>query len=435
VQNDKPRSVLGLVFLTVFLDIVGFSILFPLFPSMLEFYLGAEGEGSVIGRLVAFLAELVDGNQFHVSVLFGGLLGTIYSVLQFLFSPIWGGLSDRIGRKPTLVITLIGTVVGYLLWIVSHSFALLLVSRVINGIAAGNISTASAAVADTTTSKDRAKGMGIVGMAIGLGFVVGPAIGAFLVSFPIFDLSTESSTWLHPFSAAAIASAVLGIINLVWVLTRFQETLPAEKRGVASERAGIHPFKRLSQLNYPGLRRLNFLYLYYLSAFAAIEFTLTFLAVERFDYTPADNGYMFVFVGLTIAFVQGGIVRRVAPKYGERKVGLIGLILTFPGFVLIGICETETMLYLGLFFMAVGSALVMPCLSALASHYTPLDRQGLSLGVFRSMGSLARAVGPLVGGALFWKFGSETPYLLGAAFLLLPVLMARGLPAAPKQAD
>ena len=434
MQNDKPRSVLGLVFLTVFLDIVGFSILFPLFPAMLEFYFEQEGPDSLFGGLIETLAGLVDGNEFQVAVLFGGLLGTVYSVLQFIFAPVWGNLSDRIGRRPTLLVTLVGTLVGYLLWIFSRSFTLLLVARVINGIAAGNISTASAAVADTTTGQDRAKGMGIVGMAIGLGFVVGPTIGGSLFGF---DLSSEagSDTWLHPFSAAAIAAAALGLINLLWVLTRFRETLPPERRGQTTERAGIHPFKRLAQLDYPGLKRLNFLYLIYLTAFAAIEFTLTFLAAERFQYTPRDNMWMFVFVGLTIAFVQGGIVRRVSPKYGEHRVGSWGLILTLPGFVLIGYAQTETMLYLGLFFMAVGSALVMPCLSALASRYTPADRQGLSLGVFRSMGSLARAIGPLAGGALFWWFGSLTPYLVGAGMLLVPVLLSRGLPPIPQAAE
>ncbi len=430
MQNDKPRSVLGLVFLTVFLDIVGFSILFPLFPAMLEFYFEQEGPDSFFRNLIETLAGFVDGNEFQVAVLFGGLLGTVYSVLQFVFAPVWGNLSDRIGRKPTLIVTLIGTLVGYLLWIVSSSFTLLLVARVLNGIAAGNISTASAAVADTTTEKDRAKGMGIVGMAIGLGFVIGPAIGGLLFKY---DLSADAGTgsMLHPFSAAAIAAAALALVNLAWVILRFPETLPPERRGKPSERAGLHPFKRLAQLDYPGLKRLNLLYLIYLTAFAAIEFTLTFLAAERFDYTPLDNAWMFVFVGLTIAFVQGGLVRRLAPKYGEHRVGTIGLLITLPGFVLIGIAETETMLYLGLFFMAVGSALVMPCLSALASRYTPPDRQGLSLGVFRSMGSLARAIGPLAGGVLFWRFGSLTPYLVGAAILLVPVLLSRGLPPVP----
>jgi MFS family permease len=429
VQNKKPRSVLGLVFLTVFLDIVGFSVIFPLFPDMLEYYLGREGEASLIGRLVAFLGELADGDEFAVTAFFGGVLGSVYSLLQFVFAPVWGGLSDRIGRRPTLIVTLVGTVVGYALWIVSDSFALLIASRVLNGIAAGNISTASAAVADSTSAGERAKGMGIVGMAIGLGFVLGPAIGGF---FAQYDLSGGADSWLHPFTAAAIASTVLGLANLLWVVARFRETLPPEKRGSSSERPGLNPLGRLAQLDYPGVKRINLLYLVYLTAFAAIEFTLTFLAKERFDYEPWDMAKMFVFVGLTIAFVQGGLVRRLAPRLGEKKVSLAGLVLTLPGFVAIGLARDTTTLYVGLAFMAVGSALAMPCLSALVSRYTPAERQGLSLGVFRSMGSLSRAIGPVLGGALFWRFGSESPYLTGAICLTIPIVMALGLPPVPE---
>ena len=167
--DSGKRSILGLVFLTVFLDIVGFSIIFPLFPDLLDHYLALSGEGSFLANLVAKLEEISGGEKTAVVTLFGGLLGSVYGLLQFLFATVWGGLSDRIGRRPTLLVTLVGTALSYVLWIFAGSFAVLIAARVLGGIMAGNISTASAAVADTTTAADRAKGMGIVGMAIGLG--------------------------------------------------------------------------------------------------------------------------------------------------------------------------------------------------------------------------------------------------------------------------
>ena len=428
---EAPRSVLGLVFLTVFLDIVGFSIIFPLFPDLLDHYLALSGEGSFLHGLIDRLRELAGGDENAVETLFGGLLGSIYGLLQFVFATVWGGLSDRIGRRPTLLFTLAGTSLSYLLWVFAGAFWVLIAARVLGGIMAGNISTASAAVADTTSARDRAKGMGIVGMAIGLGFILGPAIGG--ISLGLVEGAGESGAAfaLNPFSGPAVFALVLSLVNLVWVMTRFPETLPEERRGTSERSHSLNPFTRLATLDLPGVVRTNLIYFIYLVAFAAIEFTLTFLAKERLDYGPRDMVWIFVFVGLIIALVQGGLVRRLAPKLGERLVTRIGLLLTVPGFLLIGRAEDAGLLYTSLAFMAFGSALVMPCLSALISRYTPEDRQGLALGTFRSMGSLSRAFGPVLGAAGYWYFGSEAPYQAGAVLLVVPVLMAAGLPAPP----
>jgi MFS family permease len=435
MATDDPnakRSVLGLVFLTVFLDIVGFSILFPLFPDLLDHYLSISGEGSFLSRLVLWLEEFAGEDSNAVVTLFGGLLGSVYGLLQFLFSTVWGGLSDRIGRRPTLLFTLAGTLLAYLLWIVAGSFLVLVLARVLGGIMAGNISTASAAVADTTSGRDRAKGMGIVGMAIGLGFILGPAIGGFSVSWQLAEPGTSAGALaLNPFSGPALVASLLALLNLLWVATRFPETLPPERRGRGEHVRSLNPFRRLATLSFPGVVRVSTIYFLYLVAFAGIEFTLTFLTKERFGYEPLDMAGMFVFVGLIIAIVQGGIVRRVAPRYGERLVAGIGMVLTVPGFLLIGSAETTTGLYAGLACMAVGSALVMPCLSALLSRYTPADRQGLALGAFRSMGSLSRATGPILGALVYWRFSSGLLYLAAGLMLLIPIAMAFGLPAVP----
>lgn len=433
-MEERRRSVLGLVFLTVFLDMVGFSVIFPLFPAMLEHYLALEGSGSPIGRLVEFLARIVgdEPGSFAVAALFGSLLGSLYSLLQFFSAPFWGSLSDRIGRRPTLLVTLAGTAASYVLWCFSGSFMVLVLARLLGGIMAGNISTASAVVADTSSAADRAKGMGMLGAGIGMGFVFGPAIGGLASKWNLL------SSWpggealgINPFSGAALAALALALFNFVWACARFPETHPESARGHGSHQRPLNPFRALRSIAFPGVKRTNLVYFAYLTAFSAIEFTLTFLAVERLAFTPLDNAKMFIYVGLLIAFVQGGLVRRLAPRMGELRLTLIGLVLTAPGFVLIGSAHSVGVLYAGLTSMAFGSALVMPCLSSLVSRYSPADRQGLTLGTFRSMGALSRALGPILGGTLYWSLGSAAPYFAGAAFLALPLMQARRLPAVP----
>lgn len=441
-KKSSPHAVLGVIFLTVFLDIVGFSILFPIFPELLDHYLGLEGADSLIGKLHTKLGELAGGDSNAVSTLFGGILGSVYGLLQFFFSTVWGSMSDKRGRRPILIGTLTGTVLAYVLWMFAGSFSLLILSRVLAGMMAGNISIASASAADVTDAKSRAKGMGMVGAAIGLGFVCGPAIGAFLPDF--LEIKESSSGFaMHPYTYLAAASAIMAAINLIWVLRRFPETLDPSKR--IEPHRSLNPIGRLRELDLPGVVRTNWIYFLYLVAFGAAEFTITFLAAESLGYTRADLGKVFVFIGLTIAFVQGGLVRRMAPKYGERLLIRAGLCATIPSFLLVAassntaaagtpeaISSATTLFYAGMFLMAVGSAFAMPCLSALASRYAPADRQGLSLGVLRSMGSLSRAIGPILGAALYWRFGSSLPYQAGAAFLILPLLLVLRLPAPPE---
>ena len=183
------------------------------------------------------------------------------------------------------------------------------------------------------------------------------------------------------------------------------------------------------------MTRTNLVYFLFLVAFAGMEFTLTFVANDRFGYKSRDMMWIFIFVGLIIALVQGGIVRRMAPKMGEKKVTLYGLILLVPGLLVTGTADSVGLFYLGLAFLAVGSALATPCLTALASLYTPADRQGEVLGTFRSLGALSRAVGPIIACAAYWKLGSVSPYYGATALVLIPILMALGLPAVPKRGN
>lgn len=434
-ESDKPRSILGLAFLTVFLDMVGFSIVFPLFPAMLEHYVSVEGETGLAGRLAQSLADLAGHESRHsvaVHAFFGGVLGSLYSLLQFLFAPIWGALSDRHGRRPILLLTLAGTALSYVVWFFAGGFALLVAARLLGGVMAGNISTISAAVADSLTGKKRAHGMGMIGAGIGMGFVFGPAIGALAAST---DLSDPAAPWsligINPFSAAAACAFTLALLNFLWAWKSFPETLPPEKRGSSERHTTNRPLSALSQVDVPGVRGATLCYFAFYLAFSAMEFTLTFLVTERLGYEPKDIGWMFVFIGFWMVMVQGGVVRRLAPRIGEVRMGAIGMALTIPGFLAVGWTQSTPQLYVGLFFLAVGSAMVMPSFSALVSRYSPPERQGLALGLFRSMGSLARAAGPILGGLLFYGIASWGPYGVGAAVVLLPLALALKLPAPP----
>jgi MFS family permease len=437
LDPKRRRSILGLVFLTVFLDMVGFSIIFPLFPKMLEHYVANDGPDSLVGQLDTWLRGLATGEGGEVSKIavyafFGGILGSVYSLLQFVFAPFWGGLSDRMGRKPVLRLTLAGTALSYVLWIYAGPFWVLVLARMMGGIMAGNISTASAVVADICPGPERAKGMGMLGAGIGLGFVMGPAIGGLTSGWNLLESHPEWAKFgINPFSGCAAIALGLAVLNLVLVMRKFPETRPAQITGGERTR---HPFRSMNEFASPALKRVNFAYFTYFLAFAAMEFTLSFLAVERLDYEPHDIAWMFVAVGLTIALVQGGFVRRLAPKLGERKLGLFGMALTVPGFLLVGFAHTPEMMYAGLFPLAAGSACVMPSLSALVSHLAPDARQGLALGIFRSLGSLSRAIGPLVGGLLFFGFGSSSPYVTAAVVMILPLVLLAGVRGADKAA-
>ncbi len=429
----RARSPVPVVLLTVFLDMVGFSILFPIFPRMLDHYFELEGADSAIGTLRAALERFAGSDSNAVQTLFGGLLGSLYSLLQFLFAPVWGGLSDRIGRRPTLLVTLTGTLLGYALWVLSGSFWLLVVSRLVCGLCSGNISTASAVIADVTEGKDRARGMGLVGMSIGLGFILGPVVCEVARALLPFDSAGGWSRGLalNPFSGPALASAALALVNLIWIATRFRETLPPERRGTSQHARVLNPLAQLGRLRFPGIALTNQVTLLFLVAFSGMEFTLTFLAAERLGYEPRDNVWMFVFSGLVIALVQGGVVRRAAPRLGERKLALSGLAVLVPGYAVVGLTGSGATLYLGLGLMAFGSALAMPCLSALASRYAPPDRQGLALGTNRSMMALARTLGPIAASLAYWRFGSTAAYLGAALLSAVPALLTLRLPPVP----
>ncbi len=427
----RPLS-LGVIFLTLYIDLAGFSIIFPLFPEMLEHYLAKEGGAGLLGAILAGIDQIsgwMGGGDRFTPVLFGGFLGSLYSLLQFAFAPIWGGLSDKHGRRGVLLFTCAGTALSYLLWTLSGSFLLLVLARLFGGAMSGNLSVATAAVADVTTREGRAKGMGMVGAAFGLGFVTGPAIGGIATHLNLLDAHPGWAAFgINPFSVPALAALLLATINFLWIRARFKESLPPEKRAIDHAVTKRNPLRLMKTRMEAPVRRTVLVYFIFIFAFSGLEFSLAFLAAERFAFTPAQITYLMIFIGLVLILTQGGIVRRVVPRYGERKVALAGLSLVLAGFFLLSHAPSVAMLYFGLGLTSLGAGCATPALTALVSLYTSTERQGQVLGAFRAYGSLARAVGPITAALVFWWAGSATSYAVGGLMMLVPLFAGLRLP-------
>lgn len=418
-MEPKAKMNVKLMFWTLFLDIVGFSIIFPMFPKLAKFYLDNDSQNIFLTSLFKMLNAMGSMGSVGSIVLFGGVLGALYSLLQFFASPLWGSFSDRVGRRPTLLISLSGILVSYILWIFSGSFTLLLVSRMLGGIMAGNMSVASAVVGDVTKKENRSKGMAYIGIAFALGFIFGPAIGGILSQFDLTESYPHLVSYgINPFSVPAFFAALLTFLNLYFVFTKYEETLTEENKNKRS--ANI--LKLFAPRKERAINLTNMAYFVFISLFSGMEFTLTFLAQDRLGYTPLQNAYMFIFIGLMIAFTQGGYVRRKSQGH-EKKTAIRGLVMLIPGLGILAIASNSFLLYLGLFFLSIGSAMTIPTLTALVSLYTNKSEQGENLGIFRSLGALGRVIGPLFAAIMYWKFSSQTPYLAGAVLLFVPIII------------
>lgn len=437
--KQPSRHVLGMIFLTVLMDIIGFAVIIPMFPALLGHYLGAEGAGdSLVSAMVRWADSLTEGSADPIlrAVLFGGMLSALFSSLQFVCSPIWGALSDRLGRRPVLVLTLFGNALAYLLWVFAGQFWVLVLSRVLCGLAAGNIAVASAAAADITDRENRSKGMAVVGVAIGLGFLLGPVIGG-LASAWVLPHPTESipALALNPFSGPAIVAACMASANFLIVWLRFPETLPA--KGGSGERRPT--FFALARVRDGGVRRASLANLLYQVAFTGMENTVVFLTAALFLFSPRDNTWLFLSNGLCLMLAQGVAARVLVRRIGERAVARIGFLVGMVALTAIACVPYRDLTgsdtpWQAIFFLATGllafaTGLILPSLSALVSLYSPPDDQGRNLGILRSAGALARIVGPLAAAHAFFHTGTHRwVYLAGAALMAPGFWMVTRLP-------
>lgn len=361
------------VYMTVFLDLMGFGILLPLMPYY-AIHFGAKGLG--LGALFA---------AFSVAQLFG--------------APLLGRLSDRLGRKPVLVTSLLGSAAAYVATGVADSLPTLMAARALAGLFAGSIATAQAYVADVTAPHERAKYMGFIGAAIGLGFVVGPWLGSELSRFG--------------FGTAAFAAAGLSLANALFGLFALRES-----RRVVTQRAPLSLLRVRSVLATPVVGRLLVATFFLTFSFVAMEATFALLGQRRFDLQSAQLGRIFGALGIVIVVVQGGLVGRLVRRFGERSLALSGSAMLA---VLLGALPwmpTLPLTVLVLLGAAAGQGLLIPSLSSLLSRASGANEQGEVLGLGQSFNALARATGPVVAGWLF-DHDMHLPYAVSAVLMLL----------------
>jgi MFS family permease len=430
-KSARPLS-LGVIFLTLYIDLIGFSIIFPLGPDLLRHYLSVDGTTGLLGGLLAGLGSVSDwlGNRTHLpEVLFGGVISSGFSLLQFVFAPFWGGLSDRHGRRPILLLTVAGTALSYLLWAVSGSFWLFLAARLIAGAFGGNLSVATAAVADVTSRTERSKAMGLVGAAFGLGLVTGPLLGSVAVRLDLTALHPGLVAWgVNPFSVPALLAFAMSLVNLVWIALRFTETLDPATRAVPRETRLRNPLLALLRVDRAEIRQLNLVAFLFSLAFVAMETSLVFLSAERFEYSARENGLLMGFLGMCSILTQGLLVRRLLTRFPETRVLRMGLVSASAGLLAIGFGPSPLWLYSGVALLAMGSGFVNPASTGLISLYAGEAEQGRVLGMFRSLGALSRAVTPITAGVVYWTVGAATVFGAGAVLALVAVWASRQLP-------
>ncbi|MBT7510613.1 MAG: MFS transporter [Rhodospirillaceae bacterium] len=384
-----------ILFLIVVVDLIGFGVIIPLLPFYGEFF---QADPATVGLIMA-----------------------TYSGAQFLAAPFWGRLSDRIGRRPVLLISLAGAVAAYVWLGFAQSLWTLFAARALGGFMAGNISTAFAYVADVTTRENRARGMGMIGAAFGLGFIIGPAVGGLLAGPDPMNADYQSP---------AFAAAGLSALALVLGLLFLKESLSPEIR----QRLAKKPIETRRRQFRNALVRPNVGFLILLSfmatfAFAGLEATFSMWSRRQFGWGPEQNGYLFALVGILGALVQGGLVGRLAKRFGEARLIVQGAGALCLGVALIPFADNLVLLLVAMIIAAYGFSIISPALNSLISLQVGDDVQGSIMGVTRSATTLARVAGPAFAGGIFAMLGKDWPYYAGALVMATVTVMAwRALP-------
>jgi predicted MFS family arabinose efflux permease len=385
----KRRS-LWILILVVFIDLLGFGMVIPVMPRY-----AAE-----LGAPTAWI----------------GLLMTGYSAMQFVFAPIWGRLSDRLGRRPVLLVSIAMTAVGFTAYAMAPTFGWLLASRFFAGAATANLAIARAYVADVTTPETRAKGMGMIGASFGLGFILGPAI----------------ASWLSHYSLAAPGFAAAGLSLANGVAAFFILPEP-EVRRPASGRPRFTAL--VDELRRPGIRGLLITNLVAILAFSALEATFSLFASDVHQLDQEHVGFVFAYIGALAVVVQGGLIGPLTRRFGEQRLLVTGLALQAVTFVALPFAASTAGMLAVLAPMSVGTGLVNPSLAALLSRMAKREDQGGTLGIGESASALGRIVGPEAGTYSYAHVSPASPYLGGGALMALAAVVAFTLRHAPVEED
>ncbi|KAI0771556.1 MFS general substrate transporter [Trametes elegans] len=450
------------VFLSLVLDLFAFTIPLPLFPRIIEWYTKRESSDpsgflsrtlSLVSATRALVYTPTSNPQRWDVVLLGGLMGSVFSALQWFISPRIGALSDKYGRKRILLFTMIGNILSALVWLKSTRFATYMLSRVIGGLSEGNVQLAIAILSDVTTPENRAKALAHVGIAFAICFIIGPPIGAYFASQPLPASITASGIEFNVYAVPAALTVVLLTLETLFLVVALPETRgrhaqpikekKAATNGAANGKTNDSTHQTSRQATVPEriqmLKTLQQLHFLFLGIFSGVEFTLTFLTFDLFDWNNKQNGALIGSIGIISALLQGGYVRRALAKVGEGNMARRGISSCAAGLVLLTIVPYAVSNYptvavrlvqAAAACMAMTSATVVNSLTAYASlqcddisvdpdtgktvEEHPELAKGKALGKFRSSGQLGRAIGPLLACASYWTFGPSLTYAVGA---------------------
>ncbi len=383
---------LGIVFTTVLIDLIGFGIVIPILPLYAE--------------------------QFGASAIQIGLLTASYALMQLIFAPIWGRVSDRFGRRPVILGSLIGSSVAWLMFGFAGALWVLFVARILDGISGASYAAAQAYVADITTDEDRVRGMGLIGAAFGLGFIIGPGIGGALGAIDP----------RLPF----IVAAAIAMLNFGIAFKRLPESRPPGSREGARQARWGALARAVTSRDIGPLIWISFLGSL---AFVGMESVFALYGSHKFGFGMAQTGLVFMFIGVFAAIVQGGVAHRLTARAGEWPVMRWGLWLTAGALILMGLADRVWVLLPALALLALGSGLVFPTIASLVSQRAADGAQGSTLGVLASAGGLARLIAPIGATVLFQVVGVSSPLIIGglvfaACGLLAASALVRPAPVA-----
>ncbi len=380
----KNKASLSVIFLTVFIDLMGFGILIPILPTFASKDLGVS--------------------DFEI-----GFLIAIFSLVQFLFNPLLGKISDKFGRRPIILITLLLTSVSYIIFSFAGSFLVLFLSRLLAGFGGSNIGVAQAYIADVTSEKDRAKGMGVIGAAFGLGFVFGPLIGGLLSSYS--------------YAFAGFGSAAFSFLAFLFAAFFLPES--NTKRNTESKiKLKLFDWDFTKKvLKLPSVSLMMLLFFIIVFSMANIYGTFAILGYKHYNFTDQQNSYLFGILGIVGAIIQGGAIRSLSKMFKDKTLVLSGTLFMMVGLGLLPYGGNFTGVAIIGGVLAIGTGILQPTLLSMISKFSPAEHQGGVLGLNQSFSAFARVLGPLWGGFSFEFIGYEFPFLTGAVFTLITFII------------